>query len=292
MLNHAGVTLPYYLPSELDARKRIQEHANNLKGVLVSTIAEHHPEYPSKIAIEKFSACRRFLANFIHPDVKGRVYTLNYDLLLYWAVLHSEADGETPIDLTVNDGFGRDGAESDYVIWVNEGRTQDQRIYYLHGAVHLFDNGPELEKYTWQDKGRPLIEQAREALGKNKFPLFVAEGSSAHKLERIRHHPYLHHAYKSFIECTKEGGRKATIPKPLFIYGHSFAESDKHVLSRISKGSVRNLYVSLFGEPASETNQAVVKQALAIKSQRQLGGRADFDITFFSAESAEVWGNT
>lgn len=291
MLNHTEATLPHYLPAETSANKRIKEHAENLKGILVSTIAEHHPEFPAKIAMEKFAACRRFLANFIHPDVNGRVYTLNYDLLLYWTALHSEADGESPIDLTVNDGFGRDDSESNYVIWMNEGRTQDQRMFYLHGAVHLFDNGPELEKYTWHDKGRPLIEQAREALSRNKFPLFVAEGSSAHKLERIRHHPYLHHGFKSFLEVTKEGGRKGAKPKPLFVYGHSFADNDKHILSRITKGSIKRLYVSLYGDPNSDTNQAIVRRALAMKSQRASGGGPELEVTFFSAESAEVWGS-
>src|SRR3546814_6226682 len=53
-----------------------------------------------------------------------------------------------------------------------------QRVHYLHGALHLFDAGAELQKYTWVNTGKPLLEQAREAMGADKFPLFVAEGRS------------------------------------------------------------------------------------------------------------------
>lgn len=46
--------------------------------------------------------------------------------------------------------------------------------------------------------GKPLLEQVREAMNEEKFPLFVAEGESNHKLAKIKHNAYLYHSYKSF----------------------------------------------------------------------------------------------
>src|SRR3546814_2275386 len=83
------------------------------------------------------------------------------------------------LDLAANDGFGRDeDTEPEYVNWMGESSAHGQRVHYLHGALHLFDAGAELQKYTWVNTGKPLLEQAREAMGADKFPLFVAEGRS------------------------------------------------------------------------------------------------------------------
>ena len=40
---------------------------------------------------------------------------------------------------------------------------------------------------TWVRKGVPLVNEARAALARNEFPLFVAERSSTQKKAKIRH---------------------------------------------------------------------------------------------------------
>jgi hypothetical protein len=288
MLQNAKEILPHYLPLNKKTASKMGQHAEQLKDILITTIANNHPEYPASISNSKFDSCRSFLANYIHSAVDGRVYTLNYDLLLYWTLMHEEKDSTGYIELYKNDGFGKDDPEDDYIIWVNEAHTRDQRVFYLHGAIHLFDNGPDLEKYTWINTGKRLIEQAREALDEGKFPLFVAEGLSPHKAKKIRHHPYLHHCYKSFISICKEGKGARGVKKSLFIFGHSFSDNDDHIIKQISKGSISAVYVSIYGDPNTKENKEIIRKAKNLISQRREYN--PLEVFLYDAESAEVWG--
>jgi hypothetical protein len=151
-----------------DLVRVLTEDANGLREVLVQAIAQNHPEGPWEITDEQYGACRRFLGNF------DTIYTLNYDLLLYWALMHSEIQPEIESD----DGFRTpEDEEADYVTWEVE-NTDGQTIFYLHGALHMFDAENELKKYTWVRTGVRLIEQIRSALQANLYPLIVAEGQS------------------------------------------------------------------------------------------------------------------
>ena len=64
--------------------------AASLKEILVSTIAENHPNVPGDIPEAKFWTCRKFLSYFLGSGRDGQVYTLNYDLLLYWTLMHKD----------------------------------------------------------------------------------------------------------------------------------------------------------------------------------------------------------
>jgi Domain of unknown function (DUF4917) len=246
----------------------LQEDAEGLKELLVQTIASSHPEWPGEIHDYEYAACREFLANF------NTIYTLSYDLLLYWAQMHTE-DGADP---TSDDGFRKseDDYEADYVTW-ESGNSHNQTMWFLHGALHLFDAGTEIQKYTWVNTGVRLIEQIRDALKRDYFPIFVAEGTSDEKLIRIKHNDYLAKAYRSFTEI---GGA-------LFIYGHSLAENDEHFLKKIEKGKLSQLYVGIYGDPDSASNQAIVKRANRMTTARR---RTPLSVAFFDAASAKVWG--
>jgi hypothetical protein len=154
-----------------------------------------------------------FLANF------HSVYTVNYDLLLYWAIMQ-DLEPEVPSD----DGFRRpEDREEEYVVW--EPDVHQQSIFYLHGALHVFDAEAEVQKYTWVNTGIRLIDQIRSALENDLYPIFVAEGESLKKRERIRHSDFLTRSTRSF----------GSIGGPLFIYGHSLADNDDHIVRLIQE---------------------------------------------------------
>jgi hypothetical protein len=133
-----------------------------LKEILVQTIAGNHPHIPSDIPEDKFWACRRFLSHFLSGEKAGCIFTLNYDLLLYWTLMHDDLPFGDPIDLAKSDGFGNDEdkPDADYVVWQGETNAHSASVMFLHGALHLFDSGKDLLKYTWVRKGVPLIDQA------------------------------------------------------------------------------------------------------------------------------------
>lgn len=287
-LQHAAAIVSVYRPKFTTTQRLLLSDADKLKKDLVEAVAGRHPARPNEISDNRYHACRTFLANFIGDGVGGKIYTMNYDLLLYWAVMHEEEDPANLISLQHDDGFRKDGDDYDapYVEWQGEGAAHGQCIHYLHGALHLFDAGHQLQKYTWVNTGKALVDQANEALKNNFFPLFVAEGDSKSKLTKIQHSAYLHHCFKSFAGVCQTGSRNGTA---LFVYGHSFAKNDAHVLDQIGHGKISHIFVSIYGDPGSKTNLAIragVERIAALRPKIFTGLKFDF----FDAASAKVWG--
>ena len=72
--------------------KLMDEHSEVLKDILVEAIAGRHPSRPSDISENQYENSRAFLAEFIglqrEKKHQGKIFSLNYDLLLYWSLLH------------------------------------------------------------------------------------------------------------------------------------------------------------------------------------------------------------
>ena len=266
-LRDAAKLLRVYAPDDHNLSIRLRDDANGLREVLVRAIAQNHPEHPAEIADARYAACKRFLAHF------KSIYTLNYDLLLYWALMKQELEPDVPCD----DGFRTpEEGEQDYVTW--EPGRHAQNVHYLHGALHIFDAKTEVQKYTWTNTGIRLIEQIRQALNNDLYPIFVAEGESAQKFERIRHSDFLSKAYRSFQE----------IQHTLFVYGHSMAANDDHILRLIGKGKLKQLFVGIYGDPENDGNLLIARKAEYLQSTRPR--TRPLEVEYFDAQSAQVWG--
>ena len=267
---------------------RIIDDSEKLKIDLIQAVAGRHPARPNDIADQRYVACRTFLSHFVGETADGKIYTMNYDLLLYWALMHEGEDPAQLIALKHDDGFRKDQEDYDapYVEWQGEGAAHGQNIHYLHGALHLFDAGYQLQKYTWVNTGKALVDQANEALKKNLFPVFVAEGGSKSKLTKIQHSAYLHHNFKSFAGACRT---KPTGGTALFVFGHSFAENDAHVLDHIGRGKIAHLFVSLHGDPMTNGNVAIRIGVDRIVALRPTSFPA-LKVDYFDAASAKVWG--
>ncbi len=269
-LEQAAKVTPCY-DGTFDTTKLVN-HADAVKKVLINTIASNHPENPDSLFSFNYTACSNFLNHFIGS--KGKIYTLNYDILLYWVLMH----GQNENIFTFDDGFRspQDDWDADYVTW-DGGILASLCIYYLHGALHLFDSRHELQKFTWKRTDIPLLEQARTAINKGAFPLFVAEGTSEQKMAKIQHSAYLHRAYRSL----------SSISGCVFIHGLSLSENDKHILRVLERGKMHHLYIGIFGDPNSETNQATINRALQMENARRY---QDLNVHFYDTASADVWG--
>lgn len=136
-----------------------------------------------------------------------------------------------------------------------------------------------MQKYTWNRTDIALIAQTREAIAKNLFPLFVAEGSSQKKLDKIYHHGYLSKGLRSLN----------SIQHPLFLYGVSLSQNDEHLTNIIVKNTkIRKLFVSLFGSPESPGNKQTIAAATAASARRS--ARHPLEVHFYDSETANVWG--
>lgn len=272
-------------------------HALKLKSILVDAIAGNHPSRPSDITDTQYANCRAFLGEFIgnsRGTKIGKVFSLNYDLLLYWSVLHDQFhfDRETGDFVTdsgnqlVNDdGFRapEDEYDASYVAWDQFGAAhKSQSITFLHGALHLYERGPELAKLCWERSGnKPLMDQIRQSLEEDRYPLFVSESSTKEKMRRINKSAYLSKALRSFQGCcdTKSGA--------LFIIGHSLAANDDHVLRRVQNGKIAQLYVSVFGDPNEPNNLAIRAKAEAIATARK--EQSPLEVQLIDAASLHIW---
>jgi Domain of unknown function (DUF4917) len=267
-LRDAASLLGIYQPESPEVVDRMKEDADGLREVLVRAIADNHPAWPGEIDGKRYAACRRFLARF------KNIYTLNYDLLLYWALMNDDEPPAIPCD----DGFrSPEERDEDYVTW--EPGRHAQNIHYLHGALHVFDAGTEVQKYTWSKTGVRLIDQINGALNSGLYPIFVAEGESDQKFVRIRHSDFLAKAYRSFQE----------IQGTLFIYGHAMSLNDEHIIRLIGRGKVRQLFVGLYGDEDSAGNMAIKRRVDLLRANRPR--TKPLEMAFFDSESANVWGS-
>lgn len=260
--------LDYYaVDSEL--YKTISHDIEVLKEILISVIAQNHPENPQTITDLQYDSCFHFLDHF----QKGKVYTFNYDLLLYWVFMHFVDSSDKK--LKVDDGFRTNDENESMVTW-EIGREINQNLYYIHGAMHLFrDKWSVIEKFNWKNTGVSISDQVRMAVAENKLPIFISEGTTEHKLKRIIENGYLSRAMASL----------KNIRGNLFIFGHSIRDEDDHVFDLIIKdGKIKNIFISIFGDVTSTANQHIIKK---IESWNKLSTKKTFYL--YDAQSAKVW---
>jgi hypothetical protein len=261
--------------------ERARQDAEVIRDALAGALAASHPDHVGCVAAGSYASARQFLANF------EAIYSLNYDLLLYWATMHDPEDG---LDVPRRDGFDTDPDDEDapWVTW-DMGNAWKQDIHYLHGALHLFDAGDRIKKLTWIRTDRRILDQIREQLANRVYPLVVTEGSSADKLTKILHSAYLSKAFRSFLE---KGG-------DLFIYGHSLAETDDHILDALASNKFERIFIGVYGDPGTPTNRLLMERGSLLPDRRRRyvedsdprrrKGR-ELTVRFFDAGSANVWG--
>lgn len=178
-----------------------------VKRGLVEALTKIHPASGQLIHDDKYRAARQFLSHF------GRIFTLNYDVLLYWTVLQ---DALIPPKVVVKDGFSRftDGGP---LTWNEPSHPYQQETFNLHGAMHFYiDDDGRLCKLEYAD-GR-IVEQLQSNLAAGRYPLVVTEGSFQDKEARIAQSRYLTYCHT----------RLSRMKGALFIHGMAMSENDRH----------------------------------------------------------------
>lgn len=154
------------------------------------------------------------------------IYSTNYDLLLYWAVM--ALDTAWPF----KDYFW--GACDVTGPWVcfhsddTDASDEASKVLYLHGALHLCElPWEETAKLVAQDKN--LLDQFSVPERDEEYPfvpLIVTEGSWQDKMAAIRRSDYLSFAFECF----------SAYQGPLVIFGHSLGDEDYHIVQALRQG--------------------------------------------------------
>lgn len=238
--------------AKIDEIRADQEH---LKNSLIQVISQTHPLRSSSVTTQQYECARPFIIQF------QTVFTLNYDLLLYWVVNKFDI---APEGYHTDDGFRR-------TTWEN---VQSQNVYFLHGGLHIYDDDTLINKHAFRgDADISIVDQVRDNLNKGKFPLFVSEPTCDKKLARIKHNPYLNSCFKALKNLSGS----------LFLHGHSMSGNDQHIFNQINESNVDKVFISIFGDENSEQNRATIANARRFIDTRKI------NIEFYDAASAPIW---
>lgn len=227
-----------------------------LKEALITAISNTHPNLPTEVTNAQFIAARKFMSQF------KEVFSINYDLLFYWARNKYNLD---PENYRTDDGFRAE------LRW--EGYGADQEIHFLHGGLHIYDTGSYIKKHACTEEGNSIIDQVRDNLNQGKFPLFISEPTYQKKKQRIEHNPYLNYCFRALRELSGT----------LFIHGHSMNENDKHIFDQIRSSHISKVFVSVYGDENTDDNSRTMANAQTYLQQHNV------DVLFYQAESAPVW---
>jgi hypothetical protein len=271
--NYAAISKILSAPKNLI--DKVSAISANLKQQLLDIITELHPEQVFNISEEKSKSCARFLQDYL---INGKIFSTNYDLLLYWVLMRNNINN-------CIDGFGReidnkgtdeyikdDDVEWSELIW---GKYKDsQNVFYLHGALPIFDDRLDIIKEEW-DSNKWLLDKIKDRIEKGQYPIFVTAGDGDQKLYHIRHNQYLNYCYDSL--CKIEGS--------LVVFGFSFGNFDKHIIKAINvaakngKPSGNKLFSVYIGVYSDED----YKHIQSIKSEIKC------KVKIFDAKTANIW---
>ena len=231
---------------------------------LISAVRHIHPGHGE--VFDKIKLIHGFIKKF------NRIISLNYDLLIYWAVMHgnnNENDNPTLKDCFVNSKFDDDWQRFEEPIGTQK---QCSLVFYPHGNLVLARDKTENERKISASGDRLLECILQKWKNGSCVPLFVSEGTSEQKQKSIQSSYYLNTVYREVL---------AKLSDNLTIYGWGFDEHDMHILKRISLSGIKRVAVSVY-----KKDQAFCSHAHQILVD-QLG--KDCEITFFDSESEGSW---
>jgi Domain of unknown function (DUF4917) len=239
-----------------DRSKTFLDDADKLRQALVHAIRETHPTHREDIA-SVIPSCLYFLRPF------NSVFTLNYDLLLYWVILDDSR--------AFQDGFGL-GREVNGFLGPFKPDAYCN-VYNLHGGLHLFPTEiGDVEKRLMGPTG--VIDAIAETIARAKrLPIYVAEGTSNAKLRKINSVPYLKHCYDKF----------ASSKGCMFVYGHSADPNDEHIYRALFTSKLEHLFFCIH-RPTANVNEidGELARYKALYS-------STVEYTFVDSATARVW---
>ncbi|RAK59878.1 hypothetical protein DJ021_08695 [Phenylobacterium hankyongense] len=258
----------------LEAAESAEDRIRIRKG-LVAAIGRVHPRR-GFLSPADCESCGQFLEAFagrVREPRRGRVFTTNYDLFLYWVLMQRQTR------LKLYDGFDNDG------IW-HEGLLDTTFVFYLHGALHHFEENigrlkPIMRQYKllWQE-GLDLPRQVRLHIARGNFPVFVSEGTSAEKRHSIRANPYLRKVNKRFAKHLDDP------EAALFTVGHSLSKVDEHITDAIGAGTAA-VYIGVYKplDGGARANEL----AAAWAEKRKCAGQPPLYLRLFNTAECPIW---
>ncbi len=191
-----------------ESSSKLQKTHLEIRQGLIDSIRRIHPT-PDQISQFQIHWISKQFLKF------SDIYTTNYDLFLYYIILETKKFG---------DYFYYKYFSDERFKLFNYGDSQNKNhIYYLHGALFLFEKGLETTKIK-KDEEDWLIDKITKEIQKDNYPIFISEGSWERKLKAIMSNQYLSYCLTNF---------KTSEEKKLVVFGQSLSHQDSHLVSII-----------------------------------------------------------
>ena len=192
------------------------------------------------------------------------IYTTNYDLLTYWAIMAAERGGG------FKDFFWSDPPFFDIA---NTSVSADPTlVLYVHGGLHLERGIDGSTCKRLHSEGESLLESFQSSPTGERWPLFVSEGTAQDKLNAIRNSDYLSFALHSL----------ATHRGPLAVLGHALDKSDHHLIDAINHSEADPIGLGLHTESTKDINSRMCELKAALVGK---------NLFFFDAETHPLGNN-
>ena len=239
-------------PIFCNAINSLEQFSDDLKKQLIATIQTNH--IPNIDNNAKISALN-FIGHYNH------IFTVNYDLLLYWVLSHN--------NYPFNDSFGYDANKQ----LVFQGFAINFKyLYFLHGALHLFYDKGNIIKLLSSQNHSNLLEQIKDRIENNSYPICITAGSADEKLEMIKGNYYLSRCFDALNSLQDYN---------LVVFGTYLKDNDKHIRDVILQSGVKNIFFGVSSYDKIKLFEDFIQEANA-------RGK---NIFFYDYKSIDVWGN-
>lgn len=262
-LNGACEVLAKYRDNDSLIEKYFGE-IQSLREQLIIAVTKSHPasfatlEESRKDEVKKsVTNCRNFISKF------DNVFSLNYDLLLYWVRCYEG-------DYLGVDSFSNINGDLLF------SETDDANIFFPHGALFLTRHGISAEK-TRNNNFCPILERTINKIRFGTFPMCISEGTGAQKKKAISNNEYLSFCYNMIM---RSGGT-------FFTFGCSFMDGkDDHIIEAMLRSPAERIVVGEYN-PTEETYHRLSHAFASVQNKQ--GARTPKKVQIADTSNVCVW---
>ena len=243
-----------------------------IRDALIRSVRDTHVEQASILShLRPISA---FMSRF------ATVLSLNYDLLVYWAMQKAKeyARGVWFKDCWLGGFFDEDWRRLREPYGDAAGSTL---VFYPHGHLTLTSHltRGEAKIHLGATGASNLLDAifSHWTTGE-RIPLFVSEGDAAQKRIAISRSGYLNTVYNDVM---------TDLGRSILVFGWNAGEQDEHILRRLCAPRTERIALSVF-RPTGQSDRDLALELARIELRLRQAG-FDGHVEFFDASSAGCW---
>lgn len=244
-----------------------QSAYTGIRNALIGTLRAIHAPYED--VVDRLTMASQYMGRF------KTVASLNYDLLVYWAmIIGSEASPNRFKDCFVQGDFQHNWCRFRKP-WGNS--QSATLVFYPHGNLVLGADLRGVEKKIQTEDHEQLLDTIiRRWENADLASRFVSEGTSELKLDSILSSPYLRTVYSEVLP---------EIGHSVVTFGWSMSEQDDHLLKAMCKGQIRRFAVSVLPD-SDHLDEMCARVERRLREELKSN---HFELQFFDANSPGCW---